>query len=213
MQYGLQKKWANNDHGNIVSVTVELQYQAADDKWTSFSEVTLDGTADDAAGKSCYEDAAWHALWTAVPEYLPGSMTDKSGHTLYRIVEKDGKPWTVEATEASQWKEIFEDLPKYDAAEKEIQYSVKEESVGGEDPAEKFETTYGADEDAGSLTVTNKLLPKPAAGPDDKTEPTSDQPAKTGDTTDITLAAALVMISLAGGVTVILMRRNRKKTK
>lgn len=48
---------------------------------------------------------------------------------------------------------------------------------------------------------------------DDKTEPTSDQPAKTGDTTDITLAAALVMISLAGGVTVILMRRNRKKTK
>lgn len=63
------------------------------------------------------------------------------------------------------------------------------------------------------LTVTNKLLPKPAAGPDDKTEPTSDQPAKTGDTTDITLAAALVMISLAGGVTVILMRRNRKKTK
>lgn len=128
-------------------------------------------------------------------------------------VEKDGKPWTVEVTEASQWKGIFEDLPKYDAAEKEIQYSVKEESVGGEDPAEKFETTYGADEDAGSLTVTNKLLPKPAAGPDDKTEPTSDQPAKTGDTTDITLAAALVMISLAGGVTVILMRRNRKKTK
>ena len=153
----------------IVSVTVELQYQAADDKWTSFSEVTLDGTADDAAGKSCYEDAAWHALWTAVPEYLPGSMTDKSGHTLYRIVEKDGKPWTVEVTEASQWKGIFEDLPKYDAAEKEIPYSVKEESVGGEDPAEKFETTYGADEDAGSLTVTNKLLPKPAAGPDDLT--------------------------------------------
>lgn len=213
VQYGLQKKWANNDHGNIASVTVELQYQAADDKWTSFSEVTLDGTADDAAGKSCYEDAAWHALWTAVPEYLPGSMTDKSGHTLYRIVEKDGKPWTVEVTEASQWKGIFEDLPKYDAAEKEIQYSVKEESVGGEDPAEKFETTYGADEDAGSLTVTNKLLLKPAAGPDDKTESTSDQPAKTGDTTDITLAAALVMISLAGGVTVILMRRNRKKTK
>ena len=30
---------------------------------------------------------------------------------------------------------------------------------------------------------------------------------------DITLAAALVMISLAGGVTMILMRRNRKKTK
>ena len=285
VQYGLQKKWANNDHGNITSVTVELQYQVADDKWTSFSEVTLDGTAEDAAGKSSCEDAAWHALWTAVPEYLPGRMTDKSGHTLYRIVEKagegyeavagdtatkfteqngvytaeltnrlmidipvekiwddsvpaedqkavviglyqttdaarepaavekDGKPWTVEVTEASQWKGIFEDLPKYDAAEKEIQYSVKEESVGGEDPAEKFETTYGADEDAGSLTVTNKLLPKPAAGPDDKTEPTSDQPAKTGDTTDITLAAALVMISLAGGVMVILMRRNRKKTK
>lgn len=97
VQYGLQKKWANNDHGNIVSVTVELQYQAADDKWTSFSEVTLDGTADDAAGKSCYEDAAWHALWTAVPEYLPGSMTDKSGHTLYRIVEKAGEGYEAVA--------------------------------------------------------------------------------------------------------------------
>ena len=51
----------------------------------------LDGNADvDIAGKNCYEDEAWHAVWKAVPKYLPASKTDEHGNTIYRVEEKSG---------------------------------------------------------------------------------------------------------------------------
>ena len=90
----MQKKWVKEDGEGVQSVTLELQYQDAEGKWKALSpngSVVLDGNADaDIAGKNCYEDEAWHAVWKAVPKYLPASKTDEHGNTIYRVEEKSG---------------------------------------------------------------------------------------------------------------------------
>ena len=65
-------------------MTLELQYKGTDGAWKSFSrpaKVTLDGTAD--AQSAYYEYEAWKAVWSGVPQSLPGSDLSKDGKTQY----------------------------------------------------------------------------------------------------------------------------------
>lgn len=94
--YG-QKTW----RGTSTPITLELQYLAQEDGkevWKSFDNpatIRLDGQADDisAGAPACYEMApdpvtgAWRAIWTGVPEAMPGSKLTDEGKTRYRIRE------------------------------------------------------------------------------------------------------------------------------
>lgn len=85
-----EKVW----HGTPAdSLTLELQYKAADGSWKSFSPkatVALDGEADAAHKAPYYEYAdtsgAWKAVWEDLPERLAGSDLT-SDKTVYRVVE------------------------------------------------------------------------------------------------------------------------------
>ncbi len=79
------------------SIAFTLEFKSTDengnDGWKSvFPEqtVTLNGTADtepEKKGKDCYEKGEWTAIWTNLPEVMPGSDVSEGGVTQYRVVE------------------------------------------------------------------------------------------------------------------------------
>lgn len=89
-----EKSWESNG-GVTEPVSLTLQYLSLDEDgeeiWTDVSPeeiVELDGQADaESADKDYGEYDAWKAKWTDLPEVLPGSVTDESGKTQYRVTE------------------------------------------------------------------------------------------------------------------------------
>lgn len=88
-----EKKWNVQEEGRP-PVTLHLQYRALEDGKEVWKDVktfggesctvTLDGEVDSA--QPYYEDRAWHAVWTGLPQVLPGSeLID--GKTQYKVVE------------------------------------------------------------------------------------------------------------------------------
>ena len=89
-----KKVWIGNDPA--ASLTLELQYQKADESWSSFptpAKITLNGT--EVTGTAAYRETTtpeekakgiWTAVWEHVPKVYPGSKTEE-GKTLYRVVE------------------------------------------------------------------------------------------------------------------------------
>ena len=84
-----EKRWDNEKL--TVPVTFELKYQRdTDNSWVSFktpAKVVLDGNVDENATSAYLEYEPWKAKWTGVPKKMPGSVKDKDGNTIYRIVE------------------------------------------------------------------------------------------------------------------------------
>ena len=114
-----QKSW--NDENLTSPVTLELQYQSGKDGegnpiWESFdtpAKVTLNGSVNTSG--VYYEYEAWKAMWTGVPQIMPGSVTTGTGgetQTNYRVVEvsenaygldKDGNALTGTGTETDPY--------------------------------------------------------------------------------------------------------------
>src|SRR5699024_8426688 len=89
------KNWASSD-GYTKPVTFELKYLKAGTKneWLSFeipAKVVLVGKveATDKDNLVYYEDSEWHAIWTDLPQVMPGSETADNGVTIYRAFEVD----------------------------------------------------------------------------------------------------------------------------
>ena len=92
-----EKNWESNG-GNTESVSLTLQYlsgygEDGEEIWTDVSPeeiVELDGQAEaESADKDYWEYEAWKAKWTDLPKVLPGSVTDESGKTQYRVAESE----------------------------------------------------------------------------------------------------------------------------
>lgn len=61
------------------------------------AKVTLNGTAD--AQSAYYEYEAWKAVWSGVPQSLPGSDLSKDGKTQYRVVETVPSGYIIESSD------------------------------------------------------------------------------------------------------------------
>lgn len=89
-----EKKWNVQGEGRL-PVTLHLQYRALEDGKEVWKDVKtfggesctvkLDGEVDSA--QPYYEDRAWHAVWTGLPQALPGSKLGADGKTQYQVVE------------------------------------------------------------------------------------------------------------------------------
>ena len=95
VQENWTKNWASSD-GYTKPVTFELKYlkEGTKNEWLSFeipAKVVLDGKveATDEANLVYYEKPEWHAIWTDLPQVMPGSETADNGVTIYRAFEVD----------------------------------------------------------------------------------------------------------------------------
>lgn len=89
-----EKKWNVQEEGRP-PVTLHLQYRALEDGKEVWKDVKtfggesctveLDGEVDSA--QPYYEDRAWHAVWTGLPQVLPGSKLGADDKTQYQVVE------------------------------------------------------------------------------------------------------------------------------
>lgn len=88
-----EKIWKNNG-GQTQNMSFTLQYLKADGKNGTWSNVIpvetvdLDGEKNEpTSGQGYYEYEGWNAIWTGLPEVMPGSLLDENGKTQYQVTE------------------------------------------------------------------------------------------------------------------------------
>ena len=87
-RYAMKRYSPGTAEAEKTPVTLVLEYLAENGKWTALSTVVLNGEAD-ADPVPSGEAEAWLAVWTDLPERMPGSdLTGADGKTLYRVREE-----------------------------------------------------------------------------------------------------------------------------
>ena len=113
------KNWKNKDEFTK-NVIFEIKYLKKDgnqgniNDWISFdpeAKVTLDGQEDAMTGKAYGEQEAWEAVWTNLPEHMPGSEVDENNQTIYKVFEIADNGLYVEESIDSNQSQVFTNTP------------------------------------------------------------------------------------------------------